>query len=130
MISSPEYLDLWRNTEQDMISLVSWAFHDNTRYKGSHNTVDTTWLASFDQISKSDALTADLPSFMSCIKPKAIPQSILPSAQQEARIVSVIGTPSKYTFVFCRGDKEIYDLYRLVHLATGFWGKRKVLPQK
>jgi hypothetical protein len=77
--------------------------------------------------SLSPTLAADLLSFMSCIKPKALPQSILPTAQPEARIVSAIDTLSKYAFVVRWGDKEVYDLHWLVHLATRFWVEKKGL---
>ena len=127
MISIAEYLGLLRNTEQDVISLMSREFRDSTRYKGSKNAVATTWLVSFDQILKYDAIAADLLSFMSCIEPKAIPRSILPAVQPEERMVSAMGTLSGYAFVVRRGDEAVYDLHRLVHLATRVWIGKKGL---
>ncbi len=70
------YLELLRGAEQDMVDLISQEFHDSTRPKGSQNAIARTWLISFDQIRKSDSAAADLLSFISCIEPKAIPQSI------------------------------------------------------
>lgn len=126
-ITITQYLRLLRNTEQDIISIMSREFRDSTRYRGSQNAVATTWLVSFDQILKSDPIAADLLSFMSCIEPKAIPRSILPVTQPEERMVSAIGTLSGYTFMIRRDNREVYDLHRLVHLATRIWVGRNSL---
>jgi tetratricopeptide (TPR) repeat protein len=119
-----QYLKLLRNTEQDIVNLMSEEFRDRTRYCGAKNAVATTWLVSFDQILKFDPTAADLLSFMSCIEPKAIPRSILPSVQPEERMVHAIGTLSGYAFVVRRGEEEVYDLHRLVHLATRVWVRK------
>jgi tetratricopeptide (TPR) repeat protein len=120
-ISVVEYLRLLRNTEQDMASLLSREFYDGTRYKGSKDAVATTWLVSFNQILKHDPTAADLLSFMSCIEPKAIPRSILPAMEPEEQMVHAIGTLCAYSLVVRRADEEIYDLHRLVHMATRVW---------
>ncbi|TGJ83296.1 hypothetical protein E0Z10_g5439 [Xylaria hypoxylon] len=43
-MSTKKYLALLRNTERDLVNLMSREFHDNTRYQGSQNAVATTWL--------------------------------------------------------------------------------------
>ena len=120
-ISIREYLSLLRSTEQDTVSLLSREFRDNTRYSSSRNAVAATWLISFDQIRRSDSLAADLLSFISCIENKAVPRSILPTVEPEERMVHAIGTLRAYAFVTKRGDTDIYDMHRLVHLATKVW---------
>ncbi|KAK4244388.1 putative kinesin light chain [Corynascus novoguineensis] len=100
-----KYLELLRGTQQDLVSLMSKEFRDNTRYLGSQNAVATTWLVSFDQIRKSDNSAADLLSFISCIEPKGIPQSLFPG----------------------RGDSEVFDMHNLVHLAARIWVQREGL---
>ncbi|KAH0566341.1 hypothetical protein GP486_000247, partial [Trichoglossum hirsutum] len=116
-----EYLRLLRNTEEDIVNLMTQEFRDNTRYKDSANAVARTWLVSFDQIRDRDVATANLLSFMSCIEPKAIPRSILPPMQPEERMVRAIGTLCAYSFVTKRGGKDMYDIHRLVHLAARLW---------
>ena len=120
-ISIAEYLRLLRSTERDTISLLSREFHDDTRYKGSKNAVATTWLVSFNQILEHDPTAADLLSFMSCIEPKAIPQSMLPTADLEEQLVHAIGTLCAYALVVRRADHNAYDLHRLVHVAAKSW---------
>ena len=120
-MSIAKYLRLLRNTEQDIIGLMSREFRDDTRYKGSANAVATTWVVSFSQIRARDTVAADLLSFMSCIEWKAIPRSILPGVQPEERMEDAIGTLCAYSFLVKRDDEDRYDIHRLVHLATRVW---------
>ncbi len=43
-----QYVELLCGTQQDIVSLMSKEFRDNTRYRHSQNAVATTWLISFD----------------------------------------------------------------------------------
>ncbi len=121
--SIADYLLLLRNTEQDMISLLSQQFRDTTHLKDSENAIARR-LVSFDQIRDQDELAADLLSFISCIESKSIPRSILPSVHPEERMTRAIGTLCAYSFTTKRGNEEIYDMHRLVHLASGVWVER------
>ncbi|KAB5557932.1 hypothetical protein GE09DRAFT_93575 [Coniochaeta sp. 2T2.1] len=125
-----KYLELLRGTEQDMTSLMSREFRDKTRYSGSQNAVATTWLVSFEQIQETDAVAADLLSFISCIEPKAIPRSLLPNAQTEQEKESAIGTLSAYAFLVRRDDDDVYDMHRLVQLATRIWIREQERTQE
>ncbi len=104
--------------------MMSRQFQDSTRYPGSQNAVATTWLVSFNQISKSDSAAAELLSFLSLIEPKAIPQSILPGSGSE-QMVHAIGTLCGYAFVTRRGDDPVFDMHRLVNLATRIWTSKR-----
>ena len=91
------------------------------RYDGSANAVATTWVVSFDHIRKRDAVAADVLMFISCIEWKAILRSILPRVQSEVWMEDAIGTLCGYSFVTRRENEEVYDVHRLVHLATRVW---------
>ena len=125
-----KYLRLLRNTEQDIVGLMSREFRDDTRYKDTANAVATTWVVSFSQIRARDSAATDLLAFMSCVEWKAIPRSLLPSVQPEERMEEAIGTLCGYSFLARRenddrekeeGGEEWYDIHRLVHLATRIW---------
>ncbi|KAF1948916.1 hypothetical protein CC80DRAFT_497906 [Byssothecium circinans] len=131
--SIAKYLRLLRNTEQDLVGLMSKEFRDDTRYKDSVNAVAMTWVVSFGQIRERDAAAADLLAFLSCIEWKAIPRSLLPSAQSEERTEEAIGMLCGYSFLARRegqsqegegGGEEWYDMHRLVHLATRIWASK------
>jgi tetratricopeptide (TPR) repeat protein len=120
-IALSEYLSLFEDHEQNVIEILSEDFKDDGRYRDTINPVATTWLISFEQIRRCDSLAADYLSFMSCIDPKAIPQSLLPPAQSRKMMIDAIGTLSAYSFIEKRPADQSLDLHRLVHLATRNW---------
>ncbi|KAF2993765.1 hypothetical protein E8E13_001931 [Curvularia kusanoi] len=140
-----KYLWLLHNTEQDLVGLMSEEFRDDTRYKGSANAVATTWVVSFRQLRERDVAAADLLAFTSCVEWKAIPRSLLPSVGSEARMEKAVGALCRYSFLARRDThgravsgentqgecadqatqtEEMYDIHRLVHLATRIWVKQ------
>ena len=82
------------------------------------NPVATTWLISFGQISQKDNLAVEYLSFMSCIEPKDVPESLLPTATSRKKQLDAIGMLNAYSFVSKRLGEPVLDLHRLVHLAT------------
>ncbi|KAF9777974.1 hypothetical protein IL306_004281, partial [Fusarium sp. DS 682] len=114
------YLGLLRKAEDKGMTVLSREFRDNTRYRGSQNAIGTTWIVSFRQIQKSNQLAVDLLSFMSCIEPKAIPQSILPDAEPD-ELEWAIGTLCSYSFLVRRDETNVFDMHSLVHTATQGW---------
>ncbi|KAL9572186.1 hypothetical protein ACKAV7_003674 [Fusarium commune] len=114
------YLGLLRNAEDNDTRVLDREFRDRTRYRGSQNAVGTTWIVSFRQIQKSNQLAVDLLSFMSCIEPKAIPQSILPDADPD-EVEWAIGTLCSYSFLVRREQTNVFDMHSLVHTATQGW---------
>ncbi|KAK3081914.1 hypothetical protein LTS18_012381 [Coniosporium uncinatum] len=119
--SISEYLRLLRNTKQDATVLMSTEFGDKTRYQNLTNAVAKTWTITFNKIRQRDTIAADLLAFIACIEWKAIPLSILPAVQPEARMASAIGTLCSYSCLERREDGEEFDMHRLVHLATRIW---------
>jgi len=126
-ISVEGYLSLLRSTERDLIFIMSKEMRDRTRYKHTANAVAKTWLVSFEQIVRQDADAADLLRYMSCIEWKAIPRSILPAIEPEARMTTAIGTLWSYSFISTRYDSQTYDMHRLVHVAARVWLQQKGL---
>jgi tetratricopeptide (TPR) repeat protein len=126
-ISVEEYLGLLRSTERDFIFIMSKEMRDRTRYTHTANAVAKTWLVSFEQIVRHDADAADLLQYMSCIEWKAIPRSILPAIEPEARMTTAIGTLWSYSFIATRNDSQTYDMHRLVHVAARVWIREKGL---
>ena len=123
-ISVPEYLRLLRGTESGLVDLMSSGFYDLTRYGGSQTAVATTWIVSFEQIRRSDPNAAHLLSFISCIEPKAIPLSILPGSTSEEHMRRTIGRLCGYAFLERRGERDLFDMHSLVHVAVRIWIER------
>lgn len=115
-----KYLALLRGSEKEAVKVLGREFKDSTRYRSSRNAIATTWLVTFDQIQKSDETAVDLLSFMSCIEPKAIPQSILPGQESE-ELEWAIGMLCGYSFLTRRGESDTFDMHSLVHMAMRGW---------
>jgi tetratricopeptide (TPR) repeat protein len=120
-VGSADYLSLFDEQEQDVIELLSEEFEDDWRYKSVKNPVATTWLISFEQIRARDPLAAEYLSFMACIDRKDIPQSLLPVGRSRKVEMEAVGTLRSYSFLIKRGQAAVFDLHRLVHLATRSW---------
>ncbi|KAF4342261.1 kinesin light chain [Fusarium beomiforme] len=114
------YLGLLKTAEDHGTRVFEREFKDSTRYRGSQNAVGTTWIVSFSQIQKSDQHAVDLLSFISCIEPKAIPQSMLPDAEAD-EMEWAIGTLCSYSFLARREESNVFDMHSLVHTATRVW---------
>jgi hypothetical protein len=126
-IAFAEYQSLLAEQEEDVINLLSEEFEDDGRYHNIKNPVATTWLISFEQIRHRDPLAADYLSFMACIDPKDIPQSLLPADTSRKKEIEAIGTLEAYSFIIKRPADLALDLHRLVHLATRNWLQNKEL---
>jgi tetratricopeptide (TPR) repeat protein len=126
-ITPADYLSLLKDREEEITDLLSEDFEDVGRYRDIKNPVATTWLVSFDQIRRRDPLAEEYLSFMACIDPKDIPQSLLPPGPSRKKEIDAIGTLSAYPFVGRRPVDLALDLHRLVHLATRNWLRTKGL---
>ena len=123
-ITIAEYLQLFRNTDQDQIELLSSKFHDDTQHKEEENTITKTWLISFCQIRKTDESAATLLCFIAHIEPKAIPRSILPKIGSEQKTTAALGSLCGYGFLEKRRGGMIFDMHNLVHIATRLWHQK------
>ncbi|KAN0076607.1 hypothetical protein V8E54_006749 [Elaphomyces granulatus] len=120
-ISVATYLSLLERQENVMVELLSQDFEDEWRYAESKNPVAVTWLISFHQIQRLNCLAADYLSFMSCIDPRDIPQSLLPPDTSQVKQQNALGLLKAYSFITGQADDHTVSLHRLVHLATRNW---------
>jgi tetratricopeptide (TPR) repeat protein len=121
------YLSLLNEQEQDVIDLLGEDFEDDGRYQDVKNPVATTWLISFEQIQRLDSLAAEYLSFMSCVDPRNIPQSLLPPAQSPKKETGAIGTLDAYSFVSRQVSNQALNVHQLVHLSMRNWLRAKEL---
>ncbi|KAF2004693.1 FabD/lysophospholipase-like protein [Amniculicola lignicola CBS 123094] len=116
-----KYLGLLVEQEEDVVDLLSKDFEDESRYHGIKNPVAATWLISFEQMCEREPLAGDYLSFMACIEPTNIPQSMLPAGKSRMQETDAIGLLKAYSFVGEKSVKMTSDMHRLVHLATRSW---------
>ncbi|RKK71126.1 hypothetical protein BFJ69_g11286 [Fusarium oxysporum] len=120
-ISLREYVQLFEKTDRDKIELLSAEFQDDTRYEQSQDPVATTWFISFNQIRNANELASRILMFLSCVEPKAVPQSMLPEGESQQQLTRAIGMLCGYRFLDRRGSGEVFDMHSLVHLAIRSW---------
>ncbi|CAG7917496.1 unnamed protein product [Penicillium olsonii] len=123
-ITLSDYLSLMKDRETDAAELLSEEFHDDGRYAETQNPVLTTWMISFRQIQDSNTLASENLSFIACISPRDIPQSILPPPTSAKRKTDALGLLSAYSFISEHSGGSSFSLHRLVHLATRNWMRR------
>ncbi|CRG92730.1 hypothetical protein PISL3812_09796 [Talaromyces islandicus] len=119
------YLALLQEQEQDAVKLLSEDFKDPGRYNDIQNPVITTWLISFQQIQHQDPLAADYLSFIACIDPRNIPQSLLPQPTSRKQKVDALGLLNAYSFT--NGQEQHIGMHRLVYIATRNWLQKNAL---
>ncbi|KAL4943217.1 hypothetical protein BDV06DRAFT_211251 [Aspergillus oleicola] len=124
-IELSDYTTLLKEQESDVIKLLSEDFGDDARYQDIQNPVATTWLISFQQIQQLNPLAADYLSFMACINPRDIPQSLLPEAPSSKKKIDAIGLLKAFSFVNEQVKDHALSLHRLVHLSTRNWLRRE-----
>lgn len=120
-ITTTQYLEHCRSSDEHLIELLSKDFEDRARYKDIRNPVATTWLISFRHISRDSQLAAQYLKFMSFLAEKAIPKSLLPPGNGQLKSYEAIGTLKAYAFISERAGQKSYDIHRLVGLAMRNW---------
>ena len=146
-ISVSKYLMLVRGTEKTQIDLLSHEFSDGTRYRGSYNAVAATFILSIEQIRGNAPAAAEMLARASMFEPKLIPRPLLelqtyPSqrgtnhqtreaADWDTEMEDALGVLCSYSFLRRNDEQDLYDMHRLVHVATRLWlrdsdsGRRK-----
>ncbi|KAM0520541.1 hypothetical protein ACHAPE_002935 [Trichoderma viride] len=116
-----KYLQHCRSSDKKMIKLLSKDFEDRGRYRGIENAVATTWLISFEQVSRDYPLAIQYLQSMCFLAEKEIPASLLWTADDELEADEAIGALKAYAFITERAGQELYDMHRLVRLAIHNW---------
>lgn len=135
--SLSKYVRLYKASEKAATQLLSKKFEDEGRYRGTENSIATTWYISFEQIRKHDKLAAEYLSFMACTANTDIPATMLPEPDSELDQTEALGILKAYGFITKRQPQsdeqhehevqedqpEAFDIHPLVHLATRTWLK-------
>lgn len=117
-IPLPDYLSPLEDRGEKVIDLLSEDFEDDGRYRNVKNPAATTWLISLDQIRHYDPLAAEFSSFIACVDPKDVPQSLLPPGPSWEEETNAIRTLDAYSFISRQSADVALNIHRLVHLAT------------
>ncbi len=124
-MSTTKYLAKYESSSTTTIKLLSKDFTDAARYGNTKNPISTTWLISFEQISRIDPLAAQYLQFMCFLAERDIPASLLPLPDEldmdNQDADEAVGTLKAYAFITQREGQDSYDMHRLVRLVMQNW---------
>ncbi|PNP77903.1 hypothetical protein FNYG_08629 [Fusarium nygamai] len=120
-ISTARYLEHCLSSDATLVKLLSQEFEDRGRYDRIKNPVATTWLISFEHISRDSPQAGEYLEFMCFLAERDIPISLLPPASDEIETEEAVGTLEAYGFITRREEGESLDMHRLVRLAMWNW---------
>ncbi|KAK2005502.1 TPR-like protein [Colletotrichum eremochloae] len=126
-VTVSKYLVHCKKSDGKMIKLLSKDFEDQDRYEDIRNPVATTWLISFEHISRDSPLAARYLSFMCYLAEKDIPRALLPPGEDgtdtddEMETDEAISTLIAYAFITKRDVVDRFDIHRLVRLVMRSW---------
>ncbi|KAL7795519.1 P-loop containing nucleoside triphosphate hydrolase protein [Trichoderma afarasin] len=120
-IAISQYLEYCRSSDEALIRLLSKNFDDRTRYETIQNPIATTWMISFEAISRDNPLAAKYLRFMSFLAEKDIPKDLLPPASDQSDTYEAISTLKAYGFISEQESGDAYDMHRLVRLVMQNW---------
>ncbi|PTB40369.1 hypothetical protein M441DRAFT_459641 [Trichoderma asperellum CBS 433.97] len=128
-ITVHKYLQLLRNSDKDIVHLLSKEFETVGRDTEAPQAVAQTWMLSFQQIEQQHVLASELLSFMSMLDRQDIPaQFISYYAEQagngvprgEIELIEALGILKAFSFV-TEETSGSFDMHRLVQLVTRKW---------
>ncbi|KAI6080516.1 hypothetical protein F4821DRAFT_55383 [Hypoxylon rubiginosum] len=120
-MSASKYLQHCQSSDKTMVKLLSQDFEDRDRYKNINNPVATTWLISFNHITRDYPLAARYLRFICYLAEKDVPISLLPPGENKLEADEAIGILKGYAFVIERNELDSFDIHRLVRLAMRNW---------
>ncbi|GKT48470.1 kinesin light chain [Colletotrichum spaethianum] len=120
-VTVSKYLEYCNSSNAELVKLLSKEFDDQDRYESIQNPVTTTWLISFEHISRDSPLAAKYLSFICYLGEKDIPRSLLSPGENEIDTDEAVGTLIAYAFILQRDAADRFDIHRLVRLVMRNW---------
>ncbi|KAL2152254.1 hypothetical protein VTH82DRAFT_5438 [Thermothelomyces myriococcoides] len=129
-----EYIQLLDRSDQNFADLLSEEFETEGRDSDAPRAVAETWILSFEQIQRQNALAAELLSLMSLFDRQAIPRDFLTRYYElrgedrsgEIQLTKALGVLQAFCFIV-EDKAHGFDMHRLIQLATQKWLNRKDL---
>jgi tetratricopeptide (TPR) repeat protein len=131
-ITVDDYLNIFDQSDQDLIDLLSEDFETVGRDAGMSHAVAATWILSFEQIERQNALASELLSLMSLFDLQAIPMEFLSDFNkqrqgclhqehnQDTQLMKALGVLKAYSLVAEEKGHGL-DMHRLVQVVTRKW---------
>ncbi|KAF3059497.1 Kinesin light chain [Daldinia childiae] len=122
-MTTTKYLHHCHTSNSTLIKLLSKDFEERGRYKDTSNPIATTWLISFEHISRDAPLAAEYLKKLCFFGEKDIPPTLL-NQDPDLEDDEAIGVLKGYAFITER-EGTSFDMHRLVRLAMRNWIREK-----
>lgn len=128
--SVQDYLEVLTESDQNFVDLLSQEFETVGRDSGTPRAVAITWMISFQQIQRQNALASDFLSFMSMLDRQGVPKKLLLRYRACSSLESLkaIGVLKAFSLVV-EDKSEGFNMHRLVHVVTRKWLVREGLME-
>ncbi|KAK1599805.1 uncharacterized protein LY79DRAFT_575420 [Colletotrichum navitas] len=123
-----KYLELLEEGDDSLVDQLSEPFETVGRDSETPHAVTATWVISFNQIQRQDALASDILSFASLLDRQAVPEKFIVDfcnkrsgeGVSTSKVTKALGTLKAFSFISEAKDRTI-DMHRLVQLVTREW---------
>ena len=124
LMTVPKYLAEFRKSQDNQKTLLNSNHADLRRDGEVPDAVITSWQLSFDHIRTAYPKAADLLSLMSIFNRQAIPQFLVQGGYNDLAFCEVIGPLLNFSLVRAETTGQMFELHRLVQIATRHWLER------
>ena len=124
LMTIPKYLAEFRKSQDNQTTLLNSNHADLRRDGEVPNAVITSWQLSFDHIRTAYPKAADLLSLMSIFDRQAIPQFLVQGGYDDLAFCEIMGPLLNFSLVRTEATGQIFELHRLVRIATRHWLER------
>ena len=130
LMTIPKYLAEFRKSQDNQTTLLNSNHADLRRDGEVPNAVITSWQLSFDHIREIYPKAVDLLSLMSFFNRQAIPQFLVQGGYDDLAFCEVIGRLLNFSLIRADSTGQMFELHRLVQIATRHWIERDGSTQK
>ena len=124
VMTTPKYLAEFCKSQENQTTLLNSNHADLRRDAEVPNAVITSWQLSFDHIRTAYPEAADLLSLMSFFNRQAIPRFLVQGSYDDLAFCEVIGPLLNFSLVRAASTGQMFELHRLVQIATRHWIER------
>ena len=124
LMTIPKYLAEFRKSQDNQTTLLNRNHADLRRDGEVPNAVITSWQLSFDYIQTAYPKAAELLSLMSIFNRQAIPQFLVQGVYDDLAFCEVMGPLLNFSLVRAEATGQMFELHRLVQIATRHWLER------
>ena len=119
-----KYRSEFRKSQDNQTRLLNSNHADLRRDGELPNAVIASWQLSFDHMRTAYPEAADLLSFMSILNHQAIPKILLQGWYNDLAFCEVMGPLLNFSLVRADTTGRMFELHRLVQIATRHWLER------